>query len=607
MQASIPGRDLYDLTRRLRIKSTEPLTLTVRATPLNRKVGDQDPFYINDLTEKKFYTVTATVKIVTAHAYWYVANDHTPPVNMTALRKSAKVWEDKIYPTDRKYFGSERSPGIDGDPRITILLANIPGVGGYFSSSDGYNRVVNPYSNEREMIYIASTSAPELQSGSGNYFEGVLAHELQHMIHNNVSPDRDSWLDEGSSDVAMSLNGYDTGGAEYAYLLTPDTQLNAWSATPESEHYGASYLFLRYMMQRFGGADFLKALLASPGTGVTAFDDALHKLGAKQTFPSAFTDWLVANYVNDPKAGDGRYAYDALKQANGTRLRVGPDATTRVTRYPYTVSADVHQFAGDYISLERGPGDTVVRFSGAPTVKVLDTDPHSGQSFWYGNRRDSANMTLTREFDLTGHNKATLDYWTWFNIEGDFDYGYVEVSTDGGKTWDTLQTRYTTDTDPNGANYGHGYTGPSGHDPKSSAPPLWVHEQVDLSAYGGKRVQVRFDYVTDESFNESGWAIDDISIPELGYRTDAEQADDGWQAAGFVRITNTLPQRWYVAAIQYTRAGVTVVPLAVAADGKGTLTIPSLGKNVTRAVLVVSGMSPTTTELATYQVTVAKK
>jgi hypothetical protein len=602
----IPGRDLYDLTRRLRLKTTEPLTATVRATPLNRKVGDEDVFNVADILNKSYYTVTATVKVVTTHAYWYVDNAYD--VNMNAVRKSAKIWEDKIYPTDRKYFGSERSPGIDGDVHITILLSDIAGVGGYFSSSDSYSKVVNPYSNEREMIYIASP--PETTVGSGNYFEGVLAHEFQHMIHASVSPNRDVWLDEGCSDVAMSLNNYDVGGADYAYLLDPDTQLNAWAATPDESiaHYGASYLFLRYMMQRFGGADFVKALLASPGSGVEAFDGALQKLGAKQNFQSAFTDWLVANMVNDPKVGDGRYAYDALKSLYGARARIDDDAITHVSRYPYTVSADVHQHAGDYISLDSGQGDTVVNFNGSRAVKVLDTDAHSGQTFWYSNRRDAANMTLTRSFDLTGLSKATLDYWTWFDIEGDFDYGYAEVSTDDGQSWDTLKGQYTTDTNPNGANYGHGYTGPSGHDPKSDAAPLWVHEQLDLSRYAGKPIQVRFDYVTDEGFNEPGWAIDDISIPELNYHSDAESDDGGWQAAGFVRIANVLPQHWYVAAIEYKKGGgVTVVPLPVDADGQGQLTIAGLGKTLSKAVLVVSGLAPTTTETASYLLAVKKR
>jgi len=69
----------------------------------------------------------------------------------------------------------------------------------------------------------------------------------------------------------------------------------------------------------------------------------------------------------------------------------------------------------------------------------------------------------------------------------------------------------------------------SGREPKSDAAPQWVHEQIDLSAYAGKQIAVRFEYVTDEAYNTAGWAIDDISVPELGYSTDAETGDDGWQ------------------------------------------------------------------------------
>ena len=133
------------------------------------------------------------------------------------------------------------------------------------------------------------------------------------------------------------------------------------------------------MMQRFGGADFLQALLASPGTGVDAFDDALQKLGAKQCFQIGFTDWMVANYINDPKVGDGRYAYDALESAPGTALHVDDDAVTHVTRYPYTVSADVHQYARATISAWSGA--RAIRWCASrarPRAKVLDTDAAFG-------------------------------------------------------------------------------------------------------------------------------------------------------------------------------------------------------------------------------------
>src|SRR5438046_1439576 len=64
--------------------------------------------------------------------------------------------DDHLYPIDSRVFGSEPSPVIDNDPRITVLLAPIPMLNGYFSSADAYPNVVNSYSNQREMIYTAA-------------------------------------------------------------------------------------------------------------------------------------------------------------------------------------------------------------------------------------------------------------------------------------------------------------------------------------------------------------------------------------------------------------------------------------------------------------------
>ncbi len=61
---------------------------------------------------------------------------------------------------------------------------------------------------------------------------------------------------------------------------------------------------------------------------------------------------------------------------------------------------------------------------------------------------------------------ATLDFWTWYDIEDDWDYGYVMASTDGGVTWTPLDTADTTEENPNGNSFGPALTGCSG-DPSS--------------------------------------------------------------------------------------------------------------------------------------------
>ena len=108
--------------------------------------------------------------------------------------------------------------------------------------------------------------------------------------------------------------------------------------------------------------------------------------------------------------------------------------------------------------------------------------PANGHGFWFSNRGDVIDTEMARSFDFTSQQgPLTLDFSLWFDMERDFDYGYVMASTDAGVSWVTLPGKYTTDTNPNGTNVGHGYTGASGGD-----SPAWVEESIDLSAYAGQ-------------------------------------------------------------------------------------------------------------------------
>jgi len=225
---------------------------------------------------------------------------------------------------------------------------------------------------------------------------------------------------------------------------------------------------------------------------------------------------------------------------------------------------------------------------------------------WYSNRADLSNMTLTREVDLTRvSGKATLRFWTWHDIERDYDYAYVVVSSDGGKTWDVLPGKTTVTTNPNGSSYGAAFTGRSGvKDDKQ--PAQWVQEEMDLSAYAGKRVLLRFEYITDDAYNTSGWAVDDITIPEINFTDDIESGTSGWDAKGFIRSDNVLPQKYIVQVIEQ---GATTRVRRVTLDSlnRGNYTIAGFGKDVTRAALVISAFAPTTTEPIEYQFGVAPR
>src|SRR5207245_640759 len=122
---------------------------------------------------------------------------------------------------------------------------------------------------------------------------------------------------------------------------------------------------------------------------------------------------------------------------------------------------------------------------------------------------------------------------------------YVEVSADGGTHWTPLRTEAATASDPNGQNLGNGLTGDSG----GLTTPVWERLTADLSAYAGKQVKLRFEYVTDGNLNLGGVAIDDIEI--TGLPVDEAETDNGWTASGFVRSTNVVSQRFIVQVLRF--------------------------------------------------------
>jgi immune inhibitor A len=325
----------------------------------------------------------------------------------------------------------------------------------------------------------------------------------------------------------------------------------------------------------------------------------LSKTNTGLAFEDVFADWVVANTINDPDIDQGQYAYDTI-----TPPEFNTTIKLRQTDLPAQKRTTVSQYGADYIEL-RERGDVQVDFAGATVVGLADINAHSGKYLWWAARANSSDTTLTREFDLTNVKAATLTFWTWYDIEQDFDYAYVEASTDG-KRWETLPGQSTTNDDPNGSNLGDGYTAKSGVPASDKKGAKWIQEQIDLSKYAGQKVQIRFEYVTDAGVTHAGFFVDDIAIPEINYRYDAESGNDGWLARGFIRHANILPQQWLVQLITVRKSQTTVERLPLAQDQTGRWTI-NLSSDVDRVVLTVSGIAPVTTEPAQYWFAVTPK
>lgn len=592
VRTDIPERNLYEIVPRLRKDSS---LLTPVPTPARqaRKLGDKDTFFVvENASTGKYRTVTATLQVVVPHAYYWVEDGIR--VDAAALQRSADFFEKSIYPTNHEYFGEELSPGPDGDVHIHILNTRFEDAAGYFSSEDTFPRKLVPFSNERNIIYL---NADAVKPGTDEYSADT-AHEFQHLIHSYEAQHKTGWIDEGMGDLAIKVNGFEVGGVLRLFGRNPDTQLNTWANEPQASlaHYAASYLFFNYTAMRFG-PDFTRNVIHAPHEGINGVQAVLDKMNPRMSFEDLFADWAVTNYLNDDSIENGLYSYP-----NERSFRITNEPV--LSQFPVSRSSTMRQYATNYLGLVPRSGDVTVYFTGTTSTRLLPTEPQNGNWMWYSNRADLANMTLTREVNLSQATKATLQFSTWYDIEKNFDYGYAEVSTDNGKTWSILSGKTSNTENPNGASYGPAFTGRSGGQTEKGAQ--WVQEQADLTAYVGKTVLLRFEYITDDAYNAPGWAVDDISIPELNWTDTVEEGDGAWLANGFVRTDNILPQRF---TVQVVKTGKTTRVDRVELDdqNRGSFTIAGFGGDVSRAELVITTSAPTTTELAGYEFSVVAK
>jgi hypothetical protein len=578
----IPLADPLDLARRLGgLTLSDPPTIAPPAAPL--RIGAVQRFWITNEDDEAIQ-VRAVLGEVTDHAYFWIHDEVA--VNGAELRALAETFEQDIYPTNRAFFGSEPNPGIDGDPHIYILYARRVGldVAGYFSSGDLIHPQIDPYSNGHEM-FVFNADAVGLDDP---FTYGVLAHEFQHMIHWNVDRDESLWINEGYAELAVRLNKLDPGGLEFYYLDDTDLQLNDWPNSEFTEpHYGASYLFLSYLFDRFG-RDFSAALAADPENSLDSLDKVLldfdltdPRSGETLTADSVVLDWAIANLLNET---GGIYGY-----LDPSDYLPAPVTETLDDCGPAPLRRDVTQYGVDYIRLAC-PGRRTLHFEGDLQTELWPVDAHSGRYSFWSNKGDEADLTLTQEFDLSGiDGPVSLRYWTWYDIEQHWDYVYLAASLDG-EHWEILTTPSGTDQDPTGNSYGWGYTG-------VSSRGRWIEEEVDLSPYAGSTVQVRFEYVTDGAVFGEGMLIDDVSIPALGYSSDFEANDGGWEAQGFVRVRNELPQGFRLALLRYGDR-TEVEPIQLNSDNLAD--VPLDLRPGEEAVLVVIGATRFTRQPASY-------
>ena len=587
----IPEANWVQLSEEFNHLSNIPTAVTT--PPVAYKIGDESSFWVLNDDTKETIQVKATLQYKTNQIYFWIENG----VNFDAqqFKKAADTFANKIYPTDQEFFGKEWIPGVDNDPHLYILYTRGLGndIAGYTSDSDSVLDEAHSYSNEHEMFYINA----DIQTFTDPYTLSVMAHEFQHLIHGYHDPNEELWLNEGFSELASFINGYDTGGFDELFAENPDVNLTVWPNDPDATnvHYGSSFLFTTYLLDRFGEKT-TKAVVADLKNGLDSIDDVFKNENlidstTNQVLTSVqfFQDWTLANYLNDTKIGDGRYGYTNYKNLpDFSGAQENEDCSSS------EIKGDVNQFGTDYIHFACD-GNYSLKFTGDATVNILSVSPKEGSYYLWSNMADSSDTRMTREFDFSQlSGKIDLSYDMWYDLEKDYDFVYLLASTDN-QTWQNVDTPSCTTDDTTGNNYGCAYNG---------ITQGWVHQEVDLSQFAGKKVTLRFEYVTDAGVTGEGFVIDNLEIPQLNYQTGFESDDGGWQLEGFARIENQIPQTFLVSVIHGSGDDAKIEKYEAAPGRTLTFNIDS-SQGDADLTIVVSGSERYTRQPAKYQLNVS--
>lgn len=178
----------------------------------------------------------------------------------------------------------------------------------------------------------------------------------------------------------------------------------------------------------------------------------------------------------------------------------------------------------------KGTNHDAVRVDLPDKVNVINT-PKEGAYEYYGGKGDEIDNKMFTSIDLTSASSAVLEFDAWYDIESNWDYAMVQVSTDNGATWKSLSTP-NTNSDLVSDGYPDIFPNLPGYTGKSNG---WIHESLDLSAYAGQEIQLQFRYMTDWGTALNGFFVDNVKVTADGNEvfSDGAETDSQFKFDGF--------------------------------------------------------------------------
>lgn len=535
--------------------------------------GGTKLFLDRNLSFKEFTlrSVGDNVEIWVANDLAYGPDNPKPAdvVTQAQVDKLKAEFDSNIYPKATGFFGmpdqldgsNATVPGMvglpedyyEGSDKVIMLVDNV--------QDEGWNDPSYPFFvagffwqtlenyTDRNIITIDTNS---WETRLESTFFGTTIHELQHLIHADNDGAEETWLNEGMSTFSEYLGGYGhSEGSINFYLDHPENSLVSWDEHGTAEtgpetiaDYGQVYLFTLYMYDKFGQEFIRELAVDGEKQGMASVDQVLKDYGTNKTFLEVYQDFMTALTLDSSKV-DSDYDIDSIDLRE---LPVGTDGKVRGKTIDFESAktyekAGVPAWGGDFKEFNFGKDVRGLKFDGVdflPLQWSTVADPKgSGKQVLHPNNGDEADQALIFGATVPAAN-PTLTFDHYYDIEEQWDFGMVQVSTDNGETWKSLENKNTRsdvveEGYPTIKENVPGFTGTNGD---------WATESFDLSAYAGKDVLVSFRNLTDWGSNNPGWYIKDV---KLGNFSNDGSSTDAFQSLGqlkgdYVNFTTTFIQ-----------------------------------------------------------------
>ena len=459
-------------------------------------------------------------------------------------------------------------------------------------------------------------------------YEGVFAHEYQHLLEYYEDADEVNWVNEGLSDWAQTITDYvdpslpitnqefdshvqcflgflgrETAANPIPRKGGPENSLTAWGDQGDDEtlcDYGAAYTMMEYLADHYGPG-FMRMLHRDNANGLKSLDKLLANRSAGVTAADTVHRWAAMVALDEVLGGgaalNGGDTADYQTDTLSARINFS-------TRHAYS-KAGAPPNGSDYVRLRDDAGDFLaadaisqIKFNGTSNLPSLPVEwkvdrkpPHHGDNpALYSGSGPNFDRAIVKRVKVP-ENNPRLSFRTKWKMENGWDFGFVQVSTDNGKTYKSLSNKDTTNTaDPGTISLVKqnlpGFTGNS---------KGWRTERFNLAKYAGSRVLLSFRYITDSGVDLPGWWVDEVKVGRNSISQGKSLAE--WRSMSEVRRKPI--SGFTVQLVAYNDAGdeawIAEIPLGPRFDGSlsGADLTGAIGDSAETVAAIVTYDEPT--------------